>query len=288
MIDAILRWQRLPLPFIGESDTYYERAPSALESVDLPSSHRFDVERVGDFLLGRICEPVGSNLRGKTATVYRRIFEACGPYELVRTWNMIPDVNELTEGVENYHAFCNGRGDAYAERFGREISPHLPASTGIGSATGCLDITFVATSLPMLDIRHPGRPVPPGFPLPRGDYPPLFSEAVLCKGADVDFGFASGSYPVDGSELVVEGLWKQCAATVRNLEFAEGRLRESGLGQNYARHVNVFIRRREEALFILDYLARNWSRPTDRVRIHRADICLSAVSMEVEFTAVSV
>lgn len=285
--EAVIRWQCLELPFIDEAETSDEASATYDESAGKCASGRFELNDIGDFVLGRICIPIGNDLRAGTKELFTKIFDSCKERELVRIWSIIPAVNKVVDGVENYGAFCAGRADAYKERYGDDYLNHAPASSAVGGKPSCLDVYFIATNPPVKRLNNPEQPVPSEMAAALGNIAPLFSRAAMCRSGKTVFAFVSGTCPDKDYYDASNMLWKQCASTVDNLKIMEKRLVEEGLGQNYIRHVNVFIRRREETLFILDYLARNWTRMTDRVRIHCADICRPEFALEVEFTAVS-
>jgi len=244
------------------------------------------VLRQGDVLAGWFRRKDQGNLRAVTLDVYRRLFAVAEGWNLARIWNVVPDVNGTVGGVENYHAFNAGRADAFFERFEGEAERRICAACGIGGCNGCLDVSFVAVRGPVTHLENPEQVPAYRYPACYGPKPPNFARATVCDVGGARVGFVSGTAAVKGHASVCGSLEEQCAATVDNLRIMDRQLAQNGLGESFARYINVFIRRHADAPFILDYLARNWTRPCDAVRVHHADICRAELVMEIEFLAI--
>ncbi|HNX05528.1 MAG TPA: hypothetical protein PKI32_08495 [Opitutales bacterium] len=279
-LSGILAVQKLALPDLDgweKSDAFTSDAPVG----------DFAVSEACGALVGRARFAAGGNLDELALSAYRKLFAASEGWEVARIWNVIPEVNRAVDGLENYRAFNVGRARACDEKFGESTEAHMPAATGIGGFGSFLHVSFVAVKTPLVRLENPWQVPAYRYPEKFGPRAPAFSRAIVTEIGGAKLGFVSGTAAVRGCESVGRTLAGECAATIDNLRIMEDRLVSAGFSADMARHVNVFIRRREDATQVLDLLSRHWARPTDRVRIYSAEICRAELSLEIEFTAVS-
>jgi hypothetical protein len=279
-LSAVLAAQRLFLPGFEEME-----APDAFTAY----------APIGEFAVAERCGAlVGGGRFSVAAGMKAAAFDACGKlfaaaegWEIAREWCVIPEVNRVVNGLENYRAFNVGRARAYEERFGTAANSRLPAATGIGGYGDLLHVSFVAVKGPFERFENPSQVPAWLYPKEYGPRPPCFARATLCEIGGAKVGFVSGTAAVKGSESVARSPAGECAAAIDNLRIMEEQLVAAGLGANAVRHVNIFIRPGADSGFFLDLLSRYFARPGDHVRVFRSEICRAELSLEIEFTAVS-
>ncbi len=279
-LSAVLAAQRLFLP--------------GFEGVETPDAFTAYAP-IGEFAVAERCGAlVGGGRFSVASGMEEAAFDACGKlfaategWEIVRAWHVIPGVNRVVNGLENYRAFNVGRARAYDRRLGMEAASRLPAATDIGGYGDLLHVSFVAVKGPLARFENPSQVSAWRYPEAYGPRPPCFARATLCEIGGAKVGFVSGTAAVKGSESVARSPAGECAAAIDNLRIMEEQLVAAGLGTNAVRHVNIFIRPGADSGFFLDLLSRHFARPGDRVRVHRAEICRAELSLEIEFTAVA-
>jgi chorismate lyase/3-hydroxybenzoate synthase len=97
----------------------------------------------------------------------------------LKIWNYIPAINQGAGDEERYRQFCLGRADAVLIDPGD--LPPLPAATAIGSPSNenALQVYFLASALPGLDVENPRQVSAWRYPRQYGPRSPLFSRGTI-------------------------------------------------------------------------------------------------------------
>ncbi|MGH8509695.1 MAG: hypothetical protein ACREVH_13405, partial [Gammaproteobacteria bacterium] len=131
-------------------------------------------------------ESVGSTLAGLVHATYRCILRgirASGYPHLLRVWNYLPEINELSDGLERYQQFCIGRYQALVEER-VEFHHDLPAATAVGTGPGPVQIYFLASRGAGIQIENPRQVNAYHYPRRYGPKSPSFARASLLSCAD--------------------------------------------------------------------------------------------------------
>ncbi len=227
------------------------------------------------------------DLEAAAAELYRRLFTVTRGLHLHRIWNYVPQINALTEGLENYRHFCRGRSLAFERHFGRDFEQRLPAASGVGAVRGPLALAFLAGDQAPTHFENP-RQVP-AFHYPReyGPRAPSFSRATLVR--DAPGGrqlFISGTAAIRGHASIAAGdLAGQLDCTVENLRTIG---ETAGIGPDLAaasdaaRHFKVYLRRAADLARVQTHLDRSLLRAGDSVSYLHADLCRADLLVEIE------
>ena len=247
----------------------------------------------GDLLLGCVTEPVTDErgLARQTQTLYGRVLTAVRGHHLYRIWNYVPRINALTEGFENYRAFCQGRSLAFETEAGAGFPRVLPSASGVGTADGCLSLIFVAGHALPRHIENPEQVPAYHSPAEHGPRPPSFSRATVAALPGRMLTFISGTAAIKGHVSVAPGaLTAQLDCMLDNLRLislAAGAGEDLGAQKKLRRHFKVYVRDAGDVTAVQARLERSLLRPMDHVIYLRADICRAELVVEIEATLVS-
>jgi len=227
------------------------------------------------------------NLEGAVGRVYSDILHAARGLNLYRIWNFIPRINEEGPGgLENYRAFCRGRSLAFESGLGKDFLSSLPAASGVGSAGSELVVVFLAGPEPTRHFENPEQVPAYMYPAEHGPRPPSFARATTVKGKGGMNVFVSGTSAIMGHSTVSpHDTAGQLDCTLENLRLIS---RACGLGDNLAagtgcsRHFKVYLRNAGDLPAVALELDRRMLSPGDRVSYLGADICRSALNVEIE------
>ena len=247
----------------------------------------------GDLLLGCATERVTDEraLSRQTQAFYQRVLRAARGHHLYRIWNYVPRINALTEGLENYRAFCQGRSLAFETEAGAGFPRILPAASGVGTADGCLSLVFVAGAISPRHFENPEQVPAYRYPTEHGPRPPSFSRATVAVLPDRTLTFISGTAAIKGHQTVAPGsLEAQLDCTIDNLRLissAAGLGDDLGAGRVCQRHFKVYLRHAADLTATRTQLELSLLHATDHVIYLQSDICRAALNVEVEATLVS-
>ena len=247
----------------------------------------------GDLLLGCVTEPVADEreLARQTQALYRRVLTAVRGHHLYRIWNYVPRINALTDGFENYRAFCQGRSLAFEAEAGAGFPRVLPSASGVGTTDGCLSVVFIAGHVLPRHIENPEQVPAYRYPAEHGPRPPSFSRATVAALPGRTLTFISGTAAIKGHLSVAPGaLAAQLDCTLDNLRLislAAGAGEDLGAPRKLRRHFKVYVRDTGDVTAVHARLERSLLKPTDHVIYLRADICRAELVVEIEATLVS-
>jgi chorismate lyase / 3-hydroxybenzoate synthase len=245
-----------------------------------------------NFRIGWVAEAVKDEraLAAQTQSLYGRMLAAAKGRHLYRIWNYVPHINTLTDGFENYQAFCQGRSLAFEAAVGASFQQVLPAASAVGTDDHFLSLIFICGPEVPRHIENPEQIPAYRYPVEHGPRAPCFSRATVAKIAGRTFTFISGTSAIKGHVTVAPGaMLDQLDCTLDNLRLVS---REAGIGEDLGanrmqtRHFKIYLRHASDFAAARKRLEQNLLRPTDRVTYLRSDICRTSLSLEIEATLV--
>lgn len=177
----------------------------------------------GRWLFGQLDVATGDGpLDEPACAAYLELFaslDAARCPHLLRLWNYVPRINEVTHGLERYRQFNVGRQRAFVEA-GRDAFEGAPAACAVGTSGHDLAIRFLAARTPPLPVENPRQVSAYRYSVAFGPRSPTFSRAAL---ADAGSGrvalFVSGTASIVGETSMHPGDPRaQLEETLRNLE----------------------------------------------------------------------
>ena len=258
----------------------------------LRAEHGLQLYRCGGLLLGHAHDPfVEVELVDRTQSLYSRVLNACAGRHLFRIWNYVPRINALTDGFENYRAFCVGRSLAFEQAFGANFATVLPAASAVGSQGEHLDVIFVAGEQLPQHFENPAQIPAYHYPAEHGPRAPSFARATTAHDGRDTYTFISGTAAIRGHETVAPGsLAEQLDCTLDNLRLisrASGLGEQLGSGSDARRFFKIYLRHAADLDAARTRLEQTLLRPSDTVIYLQADICREALNIEIEATLVS-
>lgn len=247
----------------------------------------------GAVLFGALRRRLGGALVAESEAVFRRLLallEARGYPNLLRVWNLLPDINAEEGGVERYRLFNLGRARAFEARFGvAGAEPHYAASTAVGTTGDELFVWFAASRRPGTHLENPRQERAYRYPPAFGPKAPAFSRATVAPRELGELVFLSGTASIVGCESRHRGCVRcQIGETLTNIDAvfaAAGPLlarpveARSGFG-----FVRVYVRHPESLPAIRERLASHLE-PGVQVLYLEADICRAELLLEIEGVA---
>ena len=255
------------------------------------SENGLQLYRWGSLLLGHAHDPfVATQLAARTEALYARMLAACGSRHLFRIWNYVPRINAVTDGLENYRAFCMGRSLAFEKKFGADFQRVLPAASAVGSRGEHLDLIFVAGETVPRHFENPAQVPAYHYPIEHGPRAPSFARATVAREGGRTLTFISGTAAIRGHETVAPGtLGEQLDCTLENLRLIS---RASGLGdtlggeQKLRRFFKVYLRHARDFPAAKKSLEQSLVKPDDTVIYLETDVCRQALNVEIEATLI--
>jgi chorismate lyase / 3-hydroxybenzoate synthase len=232
----------------------------------------------GQVLFGAIELPGGdaAELEAATAFAYRELLAGCGHLgypHLLRTWNVVPAINRVDEGLERYRRFCRGRAEAFEAHCGRFFQPLLPASSGVGGPEGELVVWFLAGRERGVPRENPRQVSAYSYPPSYGPRSPSFARATRCPQRLGGTLLLSGTASIVGHQSVHHGdVLRQLDETLANL----GQL----LGGQPPRILKVYLREVADTAAVAAALER-WYGGVPTLYL-QADICREELLVEIE------
>lgn len=228
-----------------------------------------------------------SPLQAATETAYREIFDlldAEGYSTVLRFWNYFPAINAETAGIERYRQFNIGRQDAFLAR-GRSVIGNVPAACALGSASGCLNVAFLAVRGEAIGVENPRQVSAFHYPSQYGPRSPTFARAGLLRQDGGGILFVSGTASIVGHQsLHHDDVVAQTRETMRNIAavVAEAnRLAASTAFDLADLCYKVYVRHPDDVAAVREEIEQFVGAPVQAVFL-RADICRAELLVEVE------
>lgn len=148
-----------------------------------------------------------SALQAATEAAYQSIFsllELRGYTSLLRVWNYFSGINADGGDMERYRQFNIGRQAAFSAH-GRSVIDNVPAACALGTASGSLNIAFLATRSPVIGIENPRQISACHYPAQYGPRSPTFARAGLVNLEGRGMLFISGTASIVGHQTLHAG-----------------------------------------------------------------------------------
>lgn len=235
--------------------------------------------------LGIGIKPVGRPLAQVSRECYEELLRRTGDRNLYRIWNFIPGINEATDGLENYRAFCVGRSEAFHRAAANSPQSRMPAASGVGCEGSNLLVIAIYGEDEATHFENPLQVPAYRYPDDYGPRPPSFARATVVR-RENPLVFVSGTAAVRGHQSVGNGdIVAQTRETVRNLSaiFAEtDRQGATPACGRYRRHFTVYLRKPADRALVDPILRSGLSITDEDVLWLKADICRAELDIEVE------
>jgi len=273
---------RVPLDLLGgdTSETLFRSAISAGEE------HGFRLFSARGLSFGCAVQPVDGRLEASTLDLYGRLLRATGGLSIYRVWNYLPDINQVSLGLEQYQAFSSGRARAFEAAFGPEYRRNLPAASAVGCRGGSIALAFVAGAQSPQYFENPEQIPAYDYPQKYGPHSPSFARATVAVQEGRPLIYLSGTSAVKGHDTVFPGsVGAQIECTLDNLRLisrAAGAGEDLGAALGYERQFKVYLRHRTDFPMAKARLDTGLFRRGDRVVWLQADLCRADLTIEVE------
>ena len=244
----------------------------------------------GDMLAGflQFDEEPGTDLDITTCLAYRRLLrqirELGFPY-LWRLWNYFPRINDDRSGLERYRQFCVGRHQTLTESLA-DFPASLPAGTAIGTASGPLQICFLAGVHSVTHFENPRQVNAYEYPPHYGPRSPSFARATLRRYDDGAQLFIAGTASVVGHASQHPGLpEEQTRETVNNLraliEHVDHLIEKNGPGAPPRGIYKIYVRDAAQ-LFSIRNALRDPLLISSRLLFLQGELCRQELLVEIE------
>lgn len=279
-------------PIDGEArvEVMFAERKTTLERHDI-----YDILRTDDFMVGacRLGEDSGS-MTARSERIYNALFEIIREHDyphILRTWNIIEDINREQDGLERYRQFCLGRYESF-QRFRPDLAGRYPAASGVGSRSGGLLVYFIAARSPGIPVENPNQVSAFNYPRQYGPRSPSFSRALVQRwdgrhsdGSSANL-YISGTASIRGHETWhADNLIAQVDQTVDNLDSLTNEASErSGIDFTLRKSdslMKCYVRNPDDLPEIRQGVAGRLGDETDMLFLC-ADICREALLVEID------
>ena len=219
------------------------------------------------------------DIESMTESVYRNAWQLAkdnGFSEILRIWNFIPNINEFTDGIENYQHFCKGRKSAYSQLLSNE--EFFPAASAVGSSDSRIHFKFLFGHHKPLPISNRLQVEAYRYPADYGPTPPSFARASTLD----SIVFVSGTASIRGHQtMFVDDLHGQVQCTLENIDEILQQAKKN-IGQDLSKHQmswKVYLRNPDFKQQIESNLKNTLGLNIEYIS---ADICRSDLLVEIE------
>jgi len=230
--------------------------------------------------VGQFPVPNPQALETVTGQAYNSLFSALGEHQAYRIWNYVPDINLLSENMENYWRFNAGRRRAYESRFGEQgCEAHMPAASAVGSTGDTLTIAFIAGTAPARFFENPSQLPAYHYPPQYGPRPPSFARGAWIEACQT--GFISGTASIRGHETIgVDDLHTQLKVTIENIEAVRQIMAGAGCRSDRLQ-LKAYLRHADDHATVKNSLLSAYPQAASLLLLE-ADICRAPLNVEVE------
>jgi enamine deaminase RidA (YjgF/YER057c/UK114 family) len=226
-------------------------------------------------------------LQTATETAYRAIFDLLDARDfttVLRFWNYVPAINRESHAMERYRQFNIGRQDAFLAR-GRSVVGTVPAACALGTASGDLQIAFLATRVDMASVENPRQLSAYHYPSQYGPRSPTFSRAGLARLDGRDMLFISGTASIVGHEtLHVGDVAAQTRESLHNIAAIVAEANRRAPGADFrlnALAYKVYVRHLEDMATAHQEMIQSIGIPVPVIFL-QADVCRADLLIEIE------
>ena len=208
--------QNIPVPFevLAQSEIYQERWQSN-KTVKF-SAFEFGWQWQNDDFLVLLMTPTDADIDSVSQLVYQQALnqaEALNYFELIRTWNYFPRINETEQGMERYQRFCVIRQDVLNQFPSFQVQN--PAATAIGTHWEENNFVFLFAKEKGVGIENRRQLSAWEYPSQYAPKQPRFARAMWHSGVLI----CSGTASVVGHETQHVGdVLRQCEESLLNVE----------------------------------------------------------------------
>lgn len=234
----------------------------------------------GDTQAGVLLGTAGAPLEAEALRLYRRLFALTRGLNRYRIWNLVPHINAVVAGEENYRAFNTGRHRAFTEEFGGIHPRDLSAASAVGIKGGGLAVAFVAGPGSVDHFENPLQIPSARYPDRYGKNAPLFARGSRIRAAGGStWWHLSGTASIRASETIGSDFPRQLETTLENIERML-----SVMVVPASRHATwkVFLRDRRHLEPCRQRLAEVYPAEVDQMMFVEADICRRDLLVEIE------
>ncbi len=244
-------------------------------------------------MAGFILRPTSvATLEKDAQQIFQQILNVCTSHKhsLYRVWNYVPQINAVTDALENYHRFNFGRWRAYTEQFGAEVDQRMPAASAVGISGQSLAVVFLAGSDPVQHFENPEQIPAYQYPERYGPKSPSFSRASLRARSEGSQPFLSGTSSIKGHETIgVDHVDIQTEVTCDNIRLvyhAMGKPDPFGPAAEPAQ-AKVYLRHEDDLDKVRTALAKCGATDfANRATYLQSDICRRDLDLEIEITGI--
>ena len=221
----------------------------------------------------------GDDFEQATEIAYRAILATIqnSAYpQILRMWNLIPQINRGAGERENYKKFCAGRLNAFSHF--KLSDSQFPAASCVGHYNNGIVVYALSSAHETSHIANPRQVNAYSYPEQYGRSSPSFARATSARINGHDLCFISGTASILGHNTVHQGdLVGQLHTTNDNILYL---LKEAGQTTQSVRSLRVFIRHPEDFVQVKK-MVEHWYPKAEVVYTH-ADICRADLLVEIE------
>jgi len=281
----------LPIPILAGSQC---AEPHPLPGAEIIQDEQVLLMETDQDLIGAIIIPAPGRLEEPTRQAYTQLLSSCTErgMHLHRVWNYVPDINAVTQGLENYRQFNIGRWLAFENLFGRDLRAFMPAASAVGISSPHVILVFIAGKTQPVYLENPSQIPAYHYPSEYGPRPPSFARAVLVHTPEIIQGYLSGTASIEGHVTVGEGDWhQQFRTTLRNIRIMLERMGMTELLKNarafekaqiILQDLRCYLRHAEMLPLLQDWFNEEAPWIADRIIYQQADICRADLDLEIE------
>lgn len=203
---------------------------------------------------------------------------------LLRIWNIIPKINEHSNGEEHYQSFCAGRAQAYSEAgLGNN---QLPAASAIGgSEENCL-VYLLASPHAGIPVENPRQVSAYDYPPQYGRRSPSFSRGLCWNYYGSEILFISGTASIlNHASCHLGNVKQQCLQSLDNImSLASEASKKMGVNfqiKSNTTWLKIYIRYESDLEMVLDVVTKALGHEMP-LMILKADICRKELLVEIE------
>lgn len=232
-------------------------------------------------------QPGRTPLQITSESAYQAIFrllDDLGYPSILRVWNYFSAINETSHQIERYRQFNIGRQEAFVAH-DRPLISNVPAACALGSASGGVQIAFLATRAEVTGIENPRQVSAYHYPSQYGPRSPTFARAGMVTLGGRNVLFISGTASIVGHQSLhvgdVAAQTRECLQNIAAVVDEANRVSGQSPFRLDALAFKVYVRRLEHAAEVRQVMTE-FIGVTVSVVCLQADICRADLLVEIE------